>query len=139
MLRISDVVKVDYERKRIRKEIYTRIYEQFCRKIKQSTEMGYKHTILTVPSYVFGYPTFDRYMAVDYLFRQFSLGGFDVHIIDPYSIYVSWLVQKKKSVPDRETETEPKPSSEPDILEDFPTLINLKKAADKYRKNKKRA
>jgi len=129
MLRITDVVKVDYERKRIRKEIYKRIYEQFCRKIKQSTEMGYKHTILTVPSFVFGFPTFDRYMAVDYLCRQFVIGGFEAHVIKPFSIYVCWVVTTNKSKKPREEE---KIEPEDDI--EFPTFINLKKAADKYRK-----
>jgi len=130
MLRISDVVKVDYERKRIRKEIYRRIYDQFCKKIKQSTEMGYKHTILTVPPYVFGFPTFDRFMAVDYLCRQFSLGGFEARVIDPYSIYVCWVSNKAKP------EHEVVPPVVEEIIE-FPTLMNLKKTADKYRKNHK--
>lgn len=134
MLRISDVVKVDYERKRIRKEIYKRIYEQFCRKIKQSTEMGYKHTILTVPSFVFGFPTFDRFMAVDYLCRQFSLGGFDAHVIEPYSIYVCWVVDKKSK---KAKVDEPVPEHHQVEEIEFPTLMNLKKAADKYRKNHK--
>ena len=128
MLRVNDVVKVDYERKRIRKEIYQRIYEQFCRKIKTSTEMGYKCAMLTVPSVVFGYPTFDRQVAAHYLCRQFMNGGFEARMADAYTIYVSWNIQKrsKKYAPKQK---------EPEQEEDFemPTLMNLKKAAAKYK------
>lgn len=128
MLKIDDVIKVDYERKRIRKETYKKIYEQFCRKIKQSTEMGYKHTLLTVPSFVFGFPPFDRNMAVVYLKRQIELGGFEVHYIEPYSMYVFWNV---RSLPKQQKVKETDDGY--DI--EFPTLMNLKKAANKYRKS----
>lgn len=130
MLRVNDVIKVDYERKRIRKEIYKRIYEQFCRKVRQSTEMGYKHTLLTVPSFVFGYPTFDRDIATEYLRRQFENGGFEASYVEPYSIYVSWNIQKNRA---REKPQEEAAAIEEDEI-DFPSFMNLKKAANKYRK-----
>ena len=129
MLRVSDVIKVDYERKRIRKEIYNRIYEQFTRKVKLSTEMGYKHTMLTVPSVVFGFPPFDREIAAQYLARQFKNGGFEVSIIDLYTIYVSWNINMKKPKKREVSEEEP----EEDI--DLPNFMNLKKAAAKYKKS----
>ena len=132
MLRISDVLTVEHERKRIRKETYIRIYEQFCRKIKQSTEMGYKQTILTVPSFIFGLPAFDRGLALEYLIRQFRNGGFTVNRVEPYSMYVSWVYDSRKS-------SSPSPSSQSQVKREedeieLPTLINLKKAANKYRK-----
>uniref|UniRef100_A0A6C0JWA8 Uncharacterized protein n=1 Tax=viral metagenome TaxID=1070528 RepID=A0A6C0JWA8_9ZZZZ len=129
MLRINDVATVDYERKRIRKETYKRIYEQFCRKIKQSTEMGYKYVLLTIPSFLFGFPSFDRGMALIYLERQFRNGGFEVYRVEPYSLYISWVINNKKQKPS--TDTEPIKQEE-DI--ELPTLINLKKAANRYRK-----
>jgi|14_taG_2_1085336.scaffolds.fasta_scaffold12349_2 hypothetical protein len=131
MLRVNDVQKVDYDRKRIRKEIYQKIYEQFCRKIKLSTEMGYKCTILTVPSTVFGYPTFDRQVAAHYLCRQFHNGGFETRIVDTYSMYVAWNIQKrsKKYKPPEKENTE-----QDDDEYEMPTLMNLKKAAAKYKR-----
>ena len=129
MLRVRDVQKVDYERKRIRKEIYQKIYEQFCRKIKLSTEMGYKCAILTVPSTVFGYPTFDRAVAAEYLRRQFSNGGFETSIVDTYSMYIAWNIQKRSK---KMEVKKPEPEQEDEC--DMPTLINLKKAAAKYKR-----
>jgi len=122
MLSINDVTKIDEKRKQIKKEIYTRIYEQFSRKIKQSVELGNKQIFLTVPSFVVGFPTFDRAAAARYIERQFKLGGFDTHLIGDYEVYVSWKTSKKRK----------EKTSEPDEA-DFPNLMNLKKMADKYR------
>ena len=122
MISINDVTKIDERRKQIRKEIYTKIYEQFSRKVKQCVELGHKQVFLTVPAFVVGFPTFDRYAAALYLARQFKLGGFIVNHVGEYDIYVSWAVPKKKK--DKTTHTDEA---------DFPNLMNLKKMANKYR------
>ena len=123
MISINDVTKIDEKRKQIRKEIYTRVYEQFSRKIKQSVELGHKQVFLTVPTFVIGYPTFDRGAAARYIMRQLKLGGFDVRLVGDYDMYVSWVIlyffQAEDGIRD---ETE------------FPDLMNLKKMADKYRR-----
>jgi hypothetical protein len=123
MISINDVTKIDEKRKQIKKEIYTRIYEQFSRKIKQSVELGHKQIFLTVPTLVVGYPTFDRGAAARYIMRQLKLGGFDVRLVSDYDMYVSWIIRKK--VKEKVTQ--------PDETE-FPDLVNLKKMADKYRR-----
>ena len=123
MISINDVTKIDEKRKQIRKEIYTRVYEQFSRKIKQSVELGHKQVFLTVPTFVIGYPTFDRGAAARYIMRQFKLGGFDVRLVGEYDMYVSWVIPKKSK----------QKTVEPDETE-FPDLMNLKKMADKYRR-----
>lgn len=124
MISINDVTKIDEKRKQIKKEIYTRIYEQFSRKIKQCVELGHKQVFLTVPTFVIGCPTFDRSAAARYVGRQFKLGGFDVRHVSDYDLYVSWVIPKKsKEVKDEPQETE------------FPDLMNLKKMADKYRRS----
>ena len=123
MLSINDITKIDDKRKQIKKEIYTRIYEQFSRKIKQSVELGHKQVFLTVPTFVVGYPTFDRSAAARYIMRQLKLGGFDVRLVSDYDMYVSWIIPKKVK----------EKVSEPDETE-FPDLMNLKKMADKYRR-----
>jgi hypothetical protein len=123
MISINDVTKIDEKRKQIRKEIYTRVYEQFSRKIKQSVELGHKQVFLTVPTFVIGYPTFDRGAAARYIMRQLKLGGFDVRLVGDYDMYVSWVIPKKSK----------QKMAEPNETE-FPDLMNLKKMADKYRR-----
>lgn len=123
MISINDVAKIDERRKQIKKEIYTKIYEQFSRKIKQCVELGHKQVFLTVPSFVVGCPTFDRGAAAKYVARQFHLGGFTVQRVGEYEIYVSWSVPKKKK----------EKTDGPDETQ-FPDLMNLKKIANKYRK-----
>lgn len=124
MISIDEVTKIDEKRKQIRKEIYTRIYEQFSSKIRQSVEYGHKQIFLTVPSYVLGYPSFDRCAAARYLVRQLMLGGFTVRQISDYDLYVSWIISKKK----RERKNE-------ESDQDFPNLMNLKKMANQYKRN----
>jgi hypothetical protein len=124
MLSIADVSKIDDRRKQIRKEIYTKIYDQFVSKIKQTGELGCKQIFLSVPSFVVGYPTFDRNQAAKYIARQFLRGGFSVQMITPVELYVTWYTPRKK----RERREE-----EEEV--EFPTLMNLKKMANKYRGN----
>jgi hypothetical protein len=125
MISIDDVTKIDDKRKQLRKEIYTKIYEQFSTKIRQSVELGHKQIFLTVPGFLLGYPVFDRGLAAKYIARQFTLGGFTVQLVTDHDIYVSWIVPKKKKpkVEKQEEET------------DFPNLMNLKKIANKYRRS----
>ena len=124
MTNINDIIEIDEKKKRIKKEIYTKIYDQFSSKIKQCVELGHKQVFLTVPVILIGYPVFDRNAAARYLTRQFELGGFIVQLVADYDIYVSWNISKKKR--EREVENE-------DI--EFPNLMNLKKMANKYRGN----
>ena len=125
MISIDDVTKIDLKRKQLRKEIYIKIYEQFSSKIKQSVEYGHKQIFLTVPSFLLGYPVFDRNAAAKYIARQFTLGGFTVKQVSDYDIYVSWFVPKKK-----------KERKEPEEEDgDFPNLMNLKKMANQYRRS----
>tara|TARA_B110000285_G_C14554744_1_gene350836 strand:+ start:131 stop:514 length:384 start_codon:yes stop_codon:yes gene_type:complete len=127
MLSVDDIHKIEKQRKDARKEIYKKIYEQFCRKIKQCVELGESQSFLRTPSYLLGYPTFNREKATVYIKRQLELGKFDVTKISDIDLYVSWKKKRQLSVT---------VSREPPGLDDdaFPTLMNLKKAAAKYRK-----
>ncbi len=127
MLSISDVNKIDERRKQIRKEIYTRIYEQFVAKIKQSVELGCKQIFLQVPSFLVGYPSFDRQQAARYVSRQFLRGGFSVQLVSPTELYVAWYTPKKKKELHEKIEV--------DDDTDFPNLMNLKKLANNYRRS----
>ena len=124
MLSINDVTKIDEKRKQIKKEIYKKIYEQFSGKIKQSVELGHKQIFLTVPTFLLGYPVFDRRLAAKYVARQFQLGGFTVKLLSDFDIYVSWVVPKKK-----------KERVEDEEETDLPNLLNLKKMANQYRRS----
>lgn len=124
MLSINDVNKIDEKRKQIKKEIYKKIYEQFSAKIKQSVELGHKQIFLTIPTFLLGYPVFDRRLAAKYVARQFQLGGFTVKLLSDFDIYVSWIVPKKKKEKVQDEEET-----------DLPNLLNLKKMANHYRRS----
>jgi hypothetical protein len=123
MINISDVTKIDTIRKQIRKEIYTKIYEQFSRRIKNAAQQYRKDIFLTIPAFVMGYPTFDRFAATKYIERQLVLAGFTVQMVSDYDLYISWHTSKKES---KNEVRQPE--------EEFPSLVNLKKVANRYRK-----
>ena len=125
MININDIIEIDDKKKKIKKEMYMKIYEQFSSKIKQCVELGHKQVFLTVPLFLIGYPVFDRGAAARYITRQLELGGFTVQLVTEFDIYVSWNMSKKRK------------EREESVVDDtdFPNLMNLKKMANKYRGN----
>jgi hypothetical protein len=121
MINARDIVKIENRRKEIKKEIYTKIYEQFSRKIRQNVELGQKQVFLNVPMFLLGLPTFDRDKATEYLKRQLERADFVVTKTGSYELLVTWNVKKEIK--------EPEP-----VFDEFPTLMNLRKAASKYRR-----
>ena len=124
MIRKSDIQKVDDKKREVKKDLYTKLYEQASRKIRQAVEFGQKQVIFRVPGYLLGYQPFDRYSATTWIHRQLKLGDFTVTRVDEYTLFISWFQQKQKVQHEKEEPEE----------EDFPTLVNLKKAANKNRK-----
>ena len=125
MISVDEISRLTDKKNKLKKETYTKIYEQVSRKIRQSVDFGNKFTVFHVPSFLIGYPMFDRYKATAYIKRQLVRGGFDVVISGDQELHITWTIKK---VSDKKVEQETS-------IEDFPTLINLKKAANKYRRH----
>jgi hypothetical protein len=124
------ITKMDVEKRRVRKKVYTRIFEQFCRKIQSVVSAGHKHVILTVPPFLLGFPVYNPAQAGLYLKRQLERSGFDVIMVTQVSLFVAWYptpAEKRTVVPPRVLE--PIPEEDPTL----PSLVNLRKAANKYR------
>jgi len=124
MISIDDISRITEKRNKLKKETYVKIYEQITKKIRQSVDLVHKYVFVQIPSFVMGYPHFERHKALQYIIRQFEIGGFMVQRVGEYEICISWKPKKLKN-------SESKNVSED--LDDFPTLINLKKTANKYR------
>jgi hypothetical protein len=124
MINLEDVQRIEENRKQIKKELYMKIYEQFSTKIRQSAEYGHKQIFLRIPTYVMGYPAFDRPQAALYIDRQLRRSGFTTQRVSEIDIYVSWFIPKTK-----------KPTKDEDEIDDIelPSFANLRKAANKYR------
>lgn len=127
MINARDIVNIENKRREIKKETYKKIYEQFSRKIRQTVEFGQRQVFLTVPGFLIGFPTFDRDRAAEYLKRQLERAEFTVLQTSPYEFHVSWGNAGAKSKHKEPEEEEPS-------FDDLPTLVNLKKAANKYRR-----
>lgn len=133
MIRVDDISRLTEKKNKLKKETYIKLYEQVSRKIRQSVDFGAKSTAYHVPGFLIGYPMFDRYKATAYIKRQLERGGFHVVIMGDYEIHVTWRVKKEKKDAGPPTGPVGPPTGE----DDFPTLINLKKAANKYRRAEK--
>ena len=128
-LTIQEIQRLDEKRSKIKKEIYTRIYDDCCRKIRSAASLGETQVFLKLPTFLFGYPTFDIVKASKYTKRQLEHGGFSVVMISvPNELYVSWKQTKTKGTPPSVL------SQEEDVT--LPNLMNLKKLANKLRKAK---
>ena len=128
MSSLEKIKQIQETRKQVKKELYTTMYEQFSKKILQAVQQNRKQVFLEVPAFVVGYPLFDRAKATSYLLRQLERNKFShVQQIGQYEIYVSLTEPKKQ----KEKEKEVKPPLFSD--DEFPTLVNLKKTANKLR------
>ena len=120
------ITKMDDQKRSVRKKIYVKIYEQFCRKIQHAVAMNQKQVFLQVPPFLLGYPSYSLEQAATYLKRQLERSGFDAILSSPISLFVTWFPQAKQVVPVQIID-----EAEEDVT--LPSLINLKKAANKYR------
>tara|TARA_B110000858_G_scaffold4212_1_gene4954 strand:- start:3950 stop:4339 length:390 start_codon:yes stop_codon:yes gene_type:complete len=125
MINVEEISQIVNNRNRMKKETYVELYRQVTSKIRRAVETGRKYVLVEVPSFVIGYPTYDRLKATSYIKRQLELAGFDVAIIGNYEFRITWKVKKNVRASD----------SVDDSLGDFPTLMNLKKAANRYRRD----
>lgn len=130
MINIAKIKKIEESKRQIKKEIYKKIFEQFSRKIQVSVDASQKQTIVQVPNFLLGYPSYDVEKAGVYLKRQLELSGFQVTPISPIIFTVSWYTQKEKTQKEYIPVYDPTPPSFSE--EQFPSLINLKKAAKRY-------
>jgi hypothetical protein len=130
MINIAKIKKIEESKRQIKKEIYKKIFEQFSRKIQVSVDANQKQTILQVPNFLLGYPSYDIEKAGVYLKRQLELSGFKVESISPAMFNVSWYTTREVVHQPKSYVYDPAPPSFSD--EQFPSLINLKKAAKKY-------
>jgi hypothetical protein len=119
----KDIAKMEHSRKNARKEFYTALLEQFCRKIKVSVQLGHRDCILSVPVFLIGFPKYDLSSTVRYMCRQLQRLGYIVNLAGPLEIKVLW---KKPPV------HEMLPEEIEEI--ELPSLVNLQKMASKLRK-----
>lgn len=124
MLSVKDLEERDQMKKNMKKEFYTRVLSQMCRKIDMYYTLGRTECILNIPEYIFGYPSYNIEKMTLYIHRQFKHLGYRTSILSSGLIHVAWgKVPKKKETQNQEV-----------VTFDLPSFTNLKKAADSLRK-----
>lgn len=116
-------------KKNARKELYTRILTQLCRKIQMYHELGRTECAVDIPEFIFGYPAYDLYNMTVYMHRQLTRLKYRASVLEIGRLYIAWgpkpSKKKKKLVQIGQPVEEEG---------DLPSLANLKKAADELRK-----
>lgn len=124
----KDIVAAEKKRDSAKKEYYKALLEQFCRKIKHAVNLGHKEAIVTVPTFLIGYPRYDLTATVVYMARQLGRLGYKVELMGPLDLKVTW----RNTRPEQDLEAE---IIEPNTF--LPSLVNLQKTAQKLRITKK--
>ena len=121
MISAKELAERERKRQNYKKETYKVILEQLLRKVKANFDLGLKNAQVTIPPLIIGYPRYDIMKATAYIHRQLVRLGYRVEQLNPTTFHVSWGLK----VQDPEV-------NEPEL--EFPSLINLKKTAQKYSK-----
>ena len=121
------IKEIQENRRRIKKEIYMEIYKQVSRKILKAVEINQKQIFFTVPFFVVGLPLFDRTKAFIYIKRQLELSKFDTVHVSEFELHISVTKNRSRTV------AMSAPLDLDVSMNEFPTLINLKKAANRLR------
>ena len=124
-LRVDEVQQIDHRKRELKKKLYTELYERASTKVRQVADLGLHETWVQVPSFLIGFPSFDVDKAAQYVERQFTNGGFFTQLYENGQLFVSWYPKTSKKVMKKSKPKEPE--------NEFASLANLKKAADKYR------
>jgi hypothetical protein len=124
----KDMLAAEKKRGSAKKEYYKALLEQFSRKIKHSVELGKKEAVVTVPSFLVGYPKYELASTVVYMSRQLTRLGYKVALVGPLDLKVTW--RNTRTEQDEEAEM-----ADPGIF--LPSLVNLQKTAQKLRITKK--
>ena len=126
MISVKDLAEKEKVRQNIKKELYKHIMAIFSRKIQTAFELKERTVILSVPPFVVGFPKYDLATAVKYLGRQLIRLGYQVNMISPMQFEVSWNLSMGATT-----------NPEPEVIDhqmEFPSLMNLRKAAARYKK-----
>jgi hypothetical protein len=121
MISAKELIERNKTKNTVKKETYTKIMTQMCRKIEVAHTMGKEGTELKIPEFLFGYPMYDMRNVTIFVFRQLKRLGYRTSVLDVGRIYVAWNEKKPEKISKEEKST-------------LPTLSNLKKAADNIRK-----
>jgi len=122
MINVEEISQIVNKRNRMKKETYVEIYKQITRKVRRAVETGRKYIDAEIPSFLVGYIAYDRLQATNYIKRQLENAGFTVDVLRDFELRITWKVTKTRRTNENE-------------IDEFPTLMNLKKAANRYRRN----
>jgi hypothetical protein len=97
MLKASDVLQEQQERRNNRMAAMNPIISQIQAKIRQQSihNTNAPYIVYSVPTYVFGYPLFSLKEALESLVSEFSKAGYWIWVVDTNCLFISWIKPTK--------------------------------------------
>jgi hypothetical protein len=132
MLSAHDLKERDRIKREARKEIFKTILTRICNKIDLAYTLRRTESVVEVPEFIFGFPSYNHEFATEYTSRQLRLLGYRTSTLGLGKIHVAWGTKK---TPKKKAPANPLGRPEED---DLNGLANLKKTADALRKKYQR-
>jgi len=83
------LTKMD-KKKTYKESLFKKILAQAHKRIEHSADVGDQLTVFTVPSYMVGFPLFNRYECIQYLMDELQENGFRVECYNDMYLQISW-------------------------------------------------
>ena len=107
MLRARDVWDEQEMRKEKRLAAMRPVLGQIQTKIRQQAihDANAPYIVFEVPSYMWGYPIYNRAEARDYLMKELTEAGYQVWVVNEIYLMISWMKLMQTRAPQRPTLT----------------------------------
>lgn len=92
MINIEKLKKDAEERKRYKKRCFKKLLEMCLIKIEIVAVTDAKTTWFEIPSFIFGYPSYNITEAAEYILKKLKKNGFKVNFLHPNLLFINWLI-----------------------------------------------
>ncbi len=93
---IQDIYKTQRDKDKYRMKIYEKILSKCFKKIKDTAIHEEFFCFFQLPEFLPGHPLYNMTECVQFILNSLHDKGFNARYVDPFMIYVSWVVPKSE-------------------------------------------
>ena len=90
MVKVSDLLKEQDEKRRQKEKTFKKIYKIVEKKIIIANTGGNSQMWFEIPEFILGVPVYKVLECKDYLIKKLENDGFKVTFYEPNNLYVDW-------------------------------------------------
>jgi len=96
MVRAEELIKQQYERRKIKHKTFKKILELVEKKIQMSNNCNNYYTWYEIPELLLGLPIYSIKECKKYLIKKLKKNGFKIETYEPNLILILWFPLKQK-------------------------------------------